>query len=98
MSAVAAVNSIFHPCVVAQHLSSEIVIYACKIGLVVTIAYPISSQGRRVVPNGIFLWKELQGLVWECFCGLVSGQPTPARFINEAFSGHTVVHCYHVKD
>ena len=39
---------------------------------------------------------ERRGLVFECFCALISGQPTPARFIDEFSSRHTVVRCHHV--
>ncbi|KAG1718644.1 hypothetical protein EDB19DRAFT_873515 [Suillus lakei] len=60
------------------------------------IAYPVSYRGQRIVPEGVFDFLHRRGLTWECFCGLISGQPTPARFVNEFISGHTVVRCHHV--
>lgn len=62
------------------------------------IAYPVSYCGQRIVPEGIFDFLRHRGLTWECFCGLISGQPTPARFVDEFISGHTVVHCHHVNN
>ena len=56
---------------------------------------PVGPQGTRIVPGGVFDWMERRGLVFECFCALVSGQTIAARFINEYMSDHTVVCCHH---
>ncbi|KAG1853369.1 hypothetical protein F4604DRAFT_1933264 [Suillus subluteus] len=90
------INSIFHACVVAQHSSTELLVYSREVGQLVMIAYPMSCRGQRIVPEGVFDFLRRRGLTWECFCGLISGQPTPARFADEFISGHTVVRCHHV--
>ncbi|KAG1848289.1 hypothetical protein F4604DRAFT_1675376 [Suillus subluteus] len=90
------INSIFHACVVAQQSSTELLVYSRELGQLVMIAYPMSCRGQRIVPEGVFDFLRRRGLTWECFCGLISGQPTPARFADEFISGHTVVRCHHV--
>lgn len=57
---------------------------------------PVSYCGQHIVPEGIFDFLHRRSLMWECFCSLISGQPTPACFVNEFISGHTVVRCHHV--
>ncbi|KAG1788076.1 hypothetical protein EV424DRAFT_1356272 [Suillus variegatus] len=91
-------SSIFHPCVVAQRSSTELLVYSREVGQLVMIAYPVLYHGQRIVPEGIFDFLCRRGLTSECFCGLISGQPTPACFINEFISGHTVVRCHHVNN
>ncbi|KIK79499.1 hypothetical protein PAXRUDRAFT_28398 [Paxillus rubicundulus Ve08.2h10] len=90
------IDVIFHPCIVAQCMSNDLVIYMCDLGQIITITYPLGPNGVRIVPGGIFKWMERHGLVLECFCALMSGQPTPACFVNEYLSRHTIVHCHHI--
>ncbi|KAG0704066.1 hypothetical protein DFH29DRAFT_874011 [Suillus ampliporus] len=94
MSAI--IRSIFHPCIVTQRSSTELLVYSREVGQLVMIAYPVSYRGQRIVPEGVFDFLHRCSLTWECFCSLISGQPTPARFVNEFISGHTVVRCHHV--
>ncbi|KAG1802908.1 uncharacterized protein HD556DRAFT_1437968 [Suillus plorans] len=95
---VTCINPVFHPCIAAQRATNELVVYAREVGQVVTIAYPQTSQGYRVTPEGFFYWLERRGLTFECFCGIVSSQPTPARFIHEFISGDVVVRCNDVNN
>ncbi|KAF8834391.1 hypothetical protein BDN67DRAFT_1016557 [Paxillus ammoniavirescens] len=90
------IDAIFHPCVVAQRMSNNLVIYTRDLGRIIMIAYPLGPNGVRIIPGGVFEWMERRGLVLECFCALVSGQPTPVRFVNEYLSRHTVVRCHHI--
>ncbi|KAG9309528.1 hypothetical protein JVU11DRAFT_10502 [Chiua virens] len=92
------IDAVFHPCIVAQLVSNDIVIYSRDFGCVITVAYPVRLCGTRIVPSGIFSWMQRRGLVFECFCGLVSTQNTPARFVDEFASGHTVVRCHYVEN
>ncbi|KAG2085473.1 uncharacterized protein F5147DRAFT_659503 [Suillus discolor] len=95
---VTCINPVFHPCIAAQRATNELVVYAREVGQVVTIAYPQTSHGYRVTPEGFFYWLERCGLTFECFCGMVSSQPTPARFIHEFISGDVVVRCNDVNN
>ncbi|KAG2738831.1 hypothetical protein P692DRAFT_20882422 [Suillus brevipes Sb2] len=92
------INPIFHPCIAAQRTTNELVVYAREVGQVVTIAYPQTVQGYRVTPEGFFYWLDRRGLTFECFCGLVSSKPTPARFVHEFNSGHVVVRCNDIEN
>ncbi|KAG9309389.1 hypothetical protein JVU11DRAFT_10637 [Chiua virens] len=89
------VDVVYHPCIVAQRTSTDLVIYTRDLGRIITIAYPLGPHGARIVPSGVFHWMERRGLVFECFCALVSSQLTPARFVDEFISRHTVVRCHY---
>ncbi|KDQ25202.1 hypothetical protein PLEOSDRAFT_1106146 [Pleurotus ostreatus PC15] len=47
------VPSIFHSFIKEQHNSTELVIWCPELGCVCTIAYPIASNGTRIVVGGI---------------------------------------------
>ncbi|KAF8122015.1 hypothetical protein EV363DRAFT_1301438 [Boletus edulis] len=89
------IDAIYHPCIVVQRTSTNLIIYTRDLGCMITVAYPLGPFGAHIVPSGIFDWMKRRGLVFECFCALVSSQPTPARFVNEFLSEHTVVRCHY---
>ncbi|KIK81570.1 hypothetical protein PAXRUDRAFT_155805, partial [Paxillus rubicundulus Ve08.2h10] len=51
-------------------------------------------SGQHIIPEGFAHWQEQHGLKHECFCGSLSGQPTPYWFMNEFMLGHTIACCH----
>jgi len=80
--------SVYSVCVQAQSSSTELVIYSPTVGQAVTIAWYVFStvnmslwmltlirplsNGRRILPKGIRNHNRRHGLVWGCFCNLLS--------------------------
>ncbi|KAF8835760.1 hypothetical protein BDN67DRAFT_1037634 [Paxillus ammoniavirescens] len=79
-------------------MSNDLIIYTRDLGRIITIAYPLSPNGVRIIPGGVFKWMERCRLILKCFCALVSGQPTPAHFVNKYLSRHTIVRCHHINN
>ncbi|KAF9220838.1 hypothetical protein BS17DRAFT_786666 [Gyrodon lividus] len=90
-------NPLFIDCCRRQHSSLEVVVYSSDVGQIVELAYP-TARGIRILPHCIYNFLNTHSTYWECFCALITGNPTPARFVDMVENGHIVhtnVVCHH---
>ncbi|KAF9232967.1 hypothetical protein BU15DRAFT_67012 [Melanogaster broomeanus] len=90
-------NPLFIDCCRRQRSSLEIVVYSSDVRQIVELAYP-TARGVRILPRHIYDFLNARSTYWECFCALITGDPTPARFVDMVENGHIVrtnVVCHH---
>ncbi|KAJ8475500.1 hypothetical protein ONZ45_g15591 [Pleurotus djamor] len=90
----AAVDEIFHSFIYAQADSNEIAVWSPELERICQIAYPITKEGERIVPDGIRDYLRRRQKLWVCFCAVVSGEPTSCRIVDGETTGETYAFCY----
>ncbi|KAH6910028.1 hypothetical protein BKA70DRAFT_1425024 [Coprinopsis sp. MPI-PUGE-AT-0042] len=79
-----------------QRRAQNIVVYCSATRNIVTIAWPLSSRGRRIQAPFIFRWLLDRGLTWSCFCQFYArgGQETPCQIGDNVESDGTGAFCH----
>ncbi|KAJ3496672.1 hypothetical protein NLJ89_g10451 [Agrocybe chaxingu] len=86
-------DALFDECIAFQKQSHNIVVYSHIAGQIVTIAWPLSFQGRKIVPWNLVAWLAARNLHWPCFCGFVSpaGASLSCRIVHRALEPRRVL-------
>lgn len=69
--------------------------FVSKLRTLMTSVHSPMSNGRRIVPSGLFGWLRRRGLIISCFCGLKTGKILSTRIVDAISDGHTKVFCHY---
>ncbi|KAF4600364.1 hypothetical protein EYR38_004989 [Pleurotus pulmonarius] len=88
-----AVNPVYHPCIMEQRESTELVIFSSEIGRACEISFPAWRNGVRI--EGIKEYLRRRNIFWSCFCALIECQPVSCRIVEALSNGETYTFCHY---